>query len=136
MTEETSQEVQEEQGPNLASLLKNFANAPDETPIENWKQVHGEVLCSGMSETELYIWRPLTRSEFASMQAAAMQAEQQATNLEHEEKVVNQCVLWATEPGQKALQSKAGTLTTLHEQIMQNSNFVDPRMASALVIKL
>lgn len=135
MSEEKQEEVQEET-PNLASLLKNFANAPDETQIESWKQAHGEVLCSGMSETELYIWRPLTRMEFADLQAKALANQEQVSNLVHEEQIVNQCVLWCTEPGGKALTNKAGTLTTLHEQIMQNSNFVDPRMAAALVVKL
>lgn len=135
MSEETK-EAPEQQTPNLASLLSNFANAPDQTTIENWKQVHGEVLCSGLSEVELYIWRPLTRAEFSNLQAEAMQAAQQESNLVHEEKIVSMCILWSSEPGQKALANKAGTVTTLHEQIMQNSNFVDPRMASVLVVKL
>jgi hypothetical protein len=133
--EEKAEETQEE-GANLVDLLANFADAPSKETIEGWKQEHGEVLCSGFSETELLVWRPLTRVEFVQIQTLAANAETQVSNFELEKMVVEMCTLWASPPALMALEKKAGSLTTVNEQIMQNSNFVDPRMASALVIKL
>ena len=123
-----------EQG--LKDLLKAFPDAPTESTIEEWKGTHGEVMCSGFSESELFMFRPLTRGEFVELQVVLAQNQTTETQFAVEEDIVNKCVLWATGNGLKSLQTKGGSLSTLHEQIMQNSNFVNPAMASALVIKL
>ncbi len=136
LTEENKEQKQEEKKPDLRGLLATFDNAPDDSTIEQWKQQHGEVFCSGLSKDELFIFRPLTRGEFSQLQALIMNSEQQVSNLESEQHVVEACLLWSSPAGQSSFQNKAGTLSTLHEQVMQNSNFVDPRMASALVMKL
>ena len=147
MTPETTQapeeQVQEEAGATaeeamqaeLGGYLAAFPGAPTNEEIEGLKQTHGEVLCSGFSDTELFVWRPITRREFITLQAALGQQEG-ATQFDLEEQMVRLCLLWASPAGEKALDTKAGSLPTLHEQIMQNSNFMNPAMASALVIKL
>lgn len=128
-------EEKEEEQKGLAELLSEFPDAPEEEQIEGWKTSHGEVFCSGFSAIELYIFRPLNRREFVQQQLELAQA--QATDqFTSEEETVNKCLLWKSGPGAKALENKAGSLSTLHEQIMQNSNFVNPAMASALVVKL
>lgn len=134
--ENKQEDVESAEGPNLADLLKKFEDGPNEAKIEEWKQQHGEVLCSGFSESEIIVWRPLTRREFVTLQTTVAQAETQMTNFDLEDQVVETCVLWASPTAKGALQQKAGSMTTLNEQIMQNSNFIDPRMASALVVKL
>ena len=131
MNEETP-EVEKEVTVN--DILGNFPNAPSEAQKENWKQKHGEIFCSGLTDTELFIWRTITRGEFVKMQTELSQV--QVSSLEVEEKVVEKCMLWATDAGLMSLKNKAGTLSTLHEQVMQNSNFIDPRAASMLVVKL
>lgn len=133
--EEQTQEP-EEQMPDLAGFLSAFEGSPTQDQIEAWKSDHGEIFCSGFTETELYIWRPLTRREYVAMQVELAQSEEPVTAFTVEEKVVGQCVLWGSGPGLDSLERKAGSLSTLHEQIMQNSNFMNPAMASALVIKL
>jgi hypothetical protein len=129
-------EVEKDPSQVVADALSAFPGSPSRDQIEAWKQQFGEVFCSGFAETELYMWRPVGRAEFVNLQAQLSQAEKPMTNLDAEEMVVEMCMLWCSEPGKKALTQKAGSLTALHEQIMSNSNFMDPRLATALVIKL
>jgi hypothetical protein len=54
-----------------------------------------------------------------------------------EEQMVARCVMWPKlDATMLATKMKAGTVATLLEQIMQNSNFMTPQQASMLVIKL
>lgn len=122
--------------PSFVELLKNFEGAPDQVQIDAWKGQFGDVFCSAFSETELYIWRPLNRQEWREHQVMLSQAETQVDPFQIEEEVVGSCMLWMSTPGEKALTLKAGSASTLHEQLLQNSNFVDPRLASNLVVKL
>lgn len=134
MSEEANKEEQKE--PTLADVLAQFPGSPTKEQLDSWKGEHGEIFCSGMSATELFIFRPVKRQEFVEMQLALAQAQAPVTQYQVEEDTVQKCVLWASDPGLQALRLKAGTLSTLNEQILQNSNFVTPAMASALVIKL
>jgi len=124
---------EEKKEKDLAETLAEFPGAPTRDGIEEWKQKHSEVFCSGFSPLEIFVWRSVTRGEFGNLQAAAAAAEEP---LDMEAALVGTCLLWATPDGNASLEGKAGTLTTLHEQILQNSNFMDPRVAEALVIKL
>jgi len=134
--QEQTQEEQavEEQIKNLAEALAVFPGAPTQEIMEGWKQEHGSVYASGTSDTEMFIWRPVTRTEFTEVSVAAV--EQQLTQLAVEAEVVHRCVLWGSPLGMIAMAQKGGTITLLHEQIMVNSNFLDPRIASQIVIKL
>ena len=120
----------------VADALKDFTGAPTKEQIDSWKSQHGEVFCSGFSETELFIWRPIKRAEFVNLQAQITSAEKPVSALSAEELVVQMCLLWSSTLGEKALTIKAGSLSSLHEQIMSNSNFMDPRIAAAMIIKL
>jgi len=133
---EAAPEVAKDPSQVVADALSAFPGAPSRDQIEAWKQQFGEVFCSGFAETELYMWHPIGRAEFVALQAQISQSQTQVTNLDAEALVVNGCVLWASEPGKSAFKQKAGSLTALHEQIMSNSNFMDPRLATALVVKL
>jgi hypothetical protein len=130
---ETEEEVAP--APQLADLLSTFPNAPTEVKIDKWKEMHGEIFCSGFSEEELVVWRPINRKEFVSLQEQ-VKSGVDPNSYDLEEQVVISCILWQTPQAEKSLTQKAGSLTTLNEQIMQNSNFISPQMASALVVKL
>jgi len=135
--EAPEQEVEEtaaDPAKEIADALAKFAGAPTKDVIEGWKQQHGDVFCSGFSEEELLIWRPLNRQEFVELQTKL--AQEQGTQMDQEQEVVTTCVLWMSDKAKRAMTQKAGSYPTIHEQIMFNSNFVDPRVASALVIKL
>lgn len=135
--EEKKEEKEKEK--TLADYLAAFEGAPDEPLIEKWKQEFGEALCSGLSETELYIFRPISREEFVNLQAYVQQMQQkgeEVSNFDVEVKVVETCVLWASPQGVSSLSKKAGTYATLHEQILQASNFMNAAYVSQLVVKL
>jgi hypothetical protein len=132
--EEKKEKKEEEK--TLADYLSAFTEAPDSAQLEQWKQMHGETLCSGLSETELFVFRPITREEFVNLQAYVAQMKDQIDNFEVEVKIVETCVLWASPQGVESLTKKAGTYSTLHEQILQTSNFMNPAYVSQFVIKL
>ena len=137
MSEEEKKDTPEEGVlPSFTDLLKNFEGAPSQEDIDEWKLEHGDAYCSAFSEVELFIWRPLNRKEWREHQMVLAQSQEQIDPFELEEDTVRKCMLWMSEPGMKSLQFKAGSVSTLHEQILQNSNFVDPRLASNLVVKL
>ena len=132
-------EKKEEKEKTLGEVLQTFPGAPDDSQIEKWKQEHGEVLSSAFSETEIFIFRPIKREEFVNLQKHIAQEQQQGNtidNFEVEEKIVEQCTLWMSPLGLTSLENKAGSLSTLHEQILQQSNFVNPAYASTYVVKL
>ncbi len=130
------EEVKNDPGTELAKVLSAFPDAPNKEEIEQMKSLHGEVFCSGMSESELFIFRPLKRQEYVEMQNTLSQAQTPVSQFQVEEDTVTKCVLWASKDGLSSLKDKAGTLTTLNEQILQNSNFIAPAVAASLVIKL
>lgn len=132
--EETQPEEEKEQ--TLGDVLAAFPGAPDDAQIEKWKQVHGEILCSGFSEAELFVFRPITREEFVNLQLYISQSQEQVSNFAVEQKIVENCLLWASPPGVESLEKKAGSMSTLHEQVLQASNFINPAYASQFVIKL
>ena len=137
--EETEQEEKvekKEEEKTLGDYLAEFPESPDDQQIEVWKQQHGEVLCSGLSEIELFVFRPITREEFVNLQAYIHQMGDKVNNFEIEQKIVETCVLWASPPAVEALTKKAGTFGTVHEQILQASNFMNPAYVSQFVIKL
>lgn len=136
--ETTNQEaLEQEGGPVFADLLKVIPGAPKPEDIEAWKVKFGDVFVSGFSPTELYIWRPIRRGEWRSLQARMADPEQKVDQLRWEEMVCEQCVLWpTTNTDFWSDPSKAGTPSSLSEQILQNSNFLSPQQAAMLVQKL
>jgi hypothetical protein len=125
---ETPQEENTPVVPDLASLLAEVPGSPDPTTIESWKKKHGEIFCSGFTDSELFIWRPVTRREYLNLQKS------QTEDFDFQEALVKVCVLWGSD--MVSLDRKAGSINTLAEQILQNSNFMPPQIASNLVIKL
>lgn len=121
--------------PPLRQLLNSLEGAPSPLQIDAWKQEYGEVFVSGFSEEELYIFRPLKRNEWKELRAAAANSEGM-DELKFEEMVVSTCVLFPALAGASNLANKAGTVTTLNEQVMQHSNFIPPALALSLVQKL
>jgi hypothetical protein len=135
MSEDT---VVEEQKPfNPIELLQGFSGAPSSDKIEEWKQTFGEVFLQGFSETELFILRPLQWKEHKDLQkkvaTPVKEGEEPMTELDYQASVVNLCLLWTSV---KLPIQKAGTIPTLFEMIMLNSNFVDPRVAAQFSCRL
>lgn len=132
------EKFEEQQLPNIRDILNKIPSSPTQGKIEEWKAQHGEVFTSVFTEEEAYIWRCIRRSEWTDLQKQARTPPQEGqepfTELMMEEKIVGACVLWSANATN--LQTKGGTITTLSEQILLNSNFMNTGMASALVAKL
>lgn len=120
---------------NLQGLLANFPGAPDKSAIDAWKAQYNDVFVSGFSDNEIYIWRSITRPEYVRIQKRAQEPGSPVDQYQLEESVCEVCVLWKSTKEAWA-EGKAGTPNALSEQIMQNSNFLNPQAASMLVVKL
>ena len=130
--EEQKQEEQDE-GQEIKDLLDKTTGKPNQEQIDAWKAQHnGEVYVMAFSEKELYIWRPLIRSEYLNFQAMAQQGT--VNQSQYEELVCDNCILWPSDSVWE--KGKAGTPSTLFEQIMVQSNFLSPAAGTTLVAKL
>lgn len=132
----TEPETKEEQKePSLADklrlLLSDFPTAPSATTIEAFKATHGDVFLSALNDDELFLFRALTRKEHRKLNLDVTEAK--IVGDAFEEEVVKTCLLWKSV---KSLDDKAGTIPSLFEQVMQNSNFLAPQLLSNLVTKL
>jgi hypothetical protein len=154
--EEEKETVLDEEKPvTWLDMIKDLPGAPNQVIIDEWKAKYGEVFFSGFSEKECYIWRALTRREYREMQIKLQlreatkvpvdQKDVQAIKarvendmnetFSQEEETVSRCLLWPKLTPEE-LTFKAGTVPTLLEQIMQNSNFTTPQQAQMLVIRI
>ncbi len=133
LEEEKEKEAEEKRRKKLKDALSNFTGAPTVEQIEAWKAKYDQVFTTGFSATELFIFRSMQRQEYVELQTA-MQSQKFETVYQYEEAYVRTCMLWASD-SQWATR-KAGTISTLFEQIQQQSNFVPASMASMLVIEL
>ena len=134
--EETVDITPEEQmAANLQGLLANFPGAPDKVQIDAWKAQYRDVFVSGFSDTEIYLWRAINRPEYVKIQKKVQVPNTPIDQYQLEELVCETCTLWKSTTESWA-EGKAGTPNALSEQIMQNSNFLAPQLASMLVVKL
>ena len=127
--EETVIETKEE---TLQDYLKQIEESPSPEQIESWKEEHGEVLLFGFSEKEMFLFRPVRRGDYLGLQVEGQ--KQELTSEAGEELLLDHCVLWPEKVNWQ--ETKAGTVTTLVEVIMNNSNFLSPQAATMLVAKL
>lgn len=132
MSEQT-EVLNEEPKKELTDFLGDLPGAPTKEQIEKWKAIYGEVFGTGFSETEIYLFRPLRRSEHRELQLLLNDPEKQIDQLKYEEMVCDKCVLY---PEKNDWEACAGAASTLSEQIFQNSRFLSPQAASMIVVKL
>ena len=137
MFEEKKEEVEKEVPQmDIRSILLGMKDSPTKEKIEEWKALYGEVLVYGFSPTELYIFKPLSREEYVSLQLMTQDKQQKGEVVDLEMETVDVCVLWPRDERYEQLKKKAGTITSLNERIMQDSNFVPSHLAPYLVVKL
>lgn len=117
--------------PSLGEILTSLGG-PDPVTIEQMKKTFGQVFVTPLSDTEVFVWRPIKRMEFRELQKKLSDPATGWDQLDYEEALVKTCVLWSS-GGQI---DKGGTSTTLAEQIMQRSNFMSPGAAAQMVFQL
>ena len=115
----------------LKDLLREFKDAPSSESVEKMKAQHGDVFVSVLSDDEIFLFRAMTRKEHRDLNTKIAEGKVPADSFEDE--VVKLCILWKSV---KDLDAKGGTIPSLLEQIMQNSNFLPPQLLSQLVTKL
>jgi len=130
-----SKEEKVEQPQTLPDILKAFPNSPTPEVIEGWKLDYGDVYVSGFSETELFVFRAITRPEWVALQVKSADPEAKMDTFKFEEAICDICVLWKSIPTTWD-KCKAGIPSGIQEQVLQNSCFVTPQMASTLCAKL
>lgn len=130
-----SEEKKEEQPKGLADILRAYPNAPSPEQVEGWKLKYGDIYVSGFSETELYVWRAITRPEWVKLQMFAGDPENKVDQFQFEVLVCNTCILWSS-VDRPLDEGKAGNPSAIQEQILQQSNFLTPQAAAMLVAKL
>lgn len=131
----TTEEQVVEQPKGLSDILRAFPGAPSQEQVDSWKIKYGDVYVSGFSETELYIWRAVTRPEWVKLQSIAADPEQKVDQFSFEVMLCETCVLWSSVKTSLG-EGKAGSASALQEQILQHSNFLTPQQAQLLVAKL
>lgn len=121
----------------LVDLLKQQQDYPGEAQIQVWKQQHRDVFVSGLAENEFFVFRALKRAEWRQLQARREDPKEQLDQMKQEEVICEICVLWPKiTPEYWVNGAKAGTASTLAEQVMAHSHFMAPQLAAALVQKL
>lgn len=134
--EEQAKEEATKKARELPSLLQQLKDAPSSTQIEGWKAKFDEVFVSGFSEEELFVWRPVFRPEYLLLQKGSLDEQTGVVDqAKFEEGLCETCVLYKSTK-RSLVEGKAGTISTLAEQIMQNSNFIPAQLAMVLVAKL
>ena len=134
-----TQEEKEQTGPDIAALFDNLDDSPDEDQIEKWKEQFGDVFVFGLSNTEIFIFKAISREEYRVIQGQVQDAQTNGIAISDElieDAMFEKCVLYSSKEAQAALTTKAGTAKTLNDQILLNSYFISPQTASEFVIKL
>ena len=129
---ETKVVVEETKPKTLKDYLQELPGHPTDVEIEAWKAQFGEIFMAGFSETEIYVFRSLRRSEHKTLQMK-LAGEKPIDELVYQEMVCDVCKLW---PKETDWEVKGGLASSLSEQIYQNSHFLSPQAASLLVVKL
>ena len=119
--------------PDVYSILQELPGAPNQEQIDRWK-TQTEVFTSILSETDVYIWRPVNWHEYKQLQKSS--AEHMDNPSYFDEQLVYKCVLWPKLMPENLPALKGGTIPTLSQQIMGGSNFIPPAVAMELVAKL
>lgn len=128
-------EQQEEQKPidplaRIVEALEGVEGAPDAFQLEQWKNIHGQVHVSSiLADENLYIWRTLKRHDYKSIIKSGAGKDETL----FQDAVVNKCLLFPQASREWFAFQNAGTIPSLHKQIMFKSGFVSEEMALSLI---
>ena len=104
-----------------SAILKTLSGAPSEAQIQAWKQQFGSVYVLPFALNELYVWRPISRREWQTIQMNEALVKDEN---KFQEYVVVRGVLWPKMTPEKINFSRAGIIPTLFAAIMHGSYFL------------
>lgn len=137
--EQVEEKEQMEEDP-LTLIAKNFPDAPNAEQTKAWKAQYGEVFAIGLSDIEVFIWRPIRYQEYKMLKNSLLDAKQKSPELDvdslFDEKLCEKCILWPRIVPEWGTLTKAGNIPVLAEMIRESSNFINPAAAVRLVRKL
>jgi hypothetical protein len=110
--------------------LKLIPGAPVQAQIDAWKSQFGAVYSLPFSDREIFLWRPLNRFEWQQFvkNEALVKDEQK-----FQEQIVTRAVLYPKLDAMGINQTRAGTIQTLYQIIMQGSYFISAELAINMV---
>ena len=104
-----------------SAILKTLNGAPSEAQIQAWKQQFGSVYVLPFALNELYVWRPISRREWQTIQMNETLVKDEN---KFQEYIVVRAVLWPRMTPEKMSFSRAGIVPTLFAAIMHGSYFL------------
>lgn len=122
---------------DIYQLLAETKGAPTKEVINQWKVMYnGDVYAAVLGRGEIFVFRPIYRLEWKQIQTQIGQMKQ-ADEAAINEMICKKCCLYPNLNDQATFATlKAGTITTLFEQISWFSNFMDTSMAIQMVVEL
>lgn len=96
--------------------------------INAWKDQHGDVFVTSITDEKHLVWRTLTRFEYRRLIKAIEQAitagtSQAQANLDNEESIAELCILFPPYSRQTSIGEMAGIASTISQQVMDASAF-------------
>lgn len=135
------EEAQEEFKDTVLGLLTKIPGAPNPNQVEVLKKQFQAVYAIAFSETEVFLFTFLRRSQWNKIQEIMQEKSQALTPQQAErdlrEKVVQNCIVWPNvKSAEFTASTPAGMIDTLFETIMIHSYFLTTPQAMQLTTKL
>jgi len=106
----------------------------EEDLLVEWKRRHGNLYTFAPNEDDLYMWRPVLKSEWDHMQRTF--ANQDNAEEKIRETLIKRCVLYPKITNVMLTKSRAGLLQVLSDIIMEGSYFFSIDRALNMVTEL
>lgn len=114
----------------LAEALSGLEDAPDILQLEQWKNINGQIHVSSiLADDNLYVWKTLKRGEYKSIVSSGAAKDESL----FADAVISKCLLYPKPGREWFVKQNAGTIPSLHRQIMYKSGFVSEEMALSLI---
>lgn len=108
--------------------LEIWEGGPTVAQVNEWKEGHGDVYVTALTETKFVAWRTLTRMEFKALNMQMEQAvssgnkSQAQANLDNEDAITELCVLFP-KYNRNDPNEMAGVATSVANLVMEASAF-------------
>lgn len=121
----------------LMELLEYIEDSskPSISLIQQWKANYPAVYFSTIIGDDLYIWRPIMRQEYKQMMIQYMESDSM-NQFMLEEQYVKKCLLYPKLELGTLATKEAGVISTLSDQILYKSGFMNKELAYTLIKKL
>jgi len=117
--------------PDIKNLLNQITSKPDKETLDAWKAEHGEIFVFAASETEMFIFHPISRPLWTKLNRLVAENPE----VDQEVETIKAVTLWKS-LSDSEMEKKAGLFASYANTIMEHSAFMPPQVASILTVKL